>query len=116
MNRLCVICRGKQAFFLGVLIIFGILMINAMTSFHQIIWPEALAGNTSGVPDKPLEKAFPPSHKCQRCHLRAFEEWESSAQSRSIETAPFRVTLDRYLQKRQRTSKECVFSAMLLIF
>ena len=25
---------------------------------------------------KPLEKAFPSSEKCKRCHLRVFEEWE----------------------------------------
>ncbi len=47
-------------------------------------------------PKKPLEKAFPHSQKCKRCHLRAFEEWEASAQSRSILSAPFRVSLERY--------------------
>jgi hypothetical protein len=45
-----------------------------------------------------MEKTFPHSSKCKRCHLRAYEEWESSAQSQSIETAAFRVTLDRYIQ------------------
>ena len=45
---------------------------------------------------KPLEKAFPHSQKCKRCHLRVFEEWEASAQSRSISSAPFRVSLERY--------------------
>jgi hypothetical protein len=44
-----------------------------------------------------LEKSFPNSEKCKRCHLRVFEEYEASAQSRSIVTAPFRVTLDRFL-------------------
>ena len=47
--------------------------------------------------NKPLEKSFPSSEKCKRCHLRVFEEWEASAQSRSIVTAPFRVSLDRFL-------------------
>lgn len=46
---------------------------------------------------KPLEKSFPSSEKCKRCHLRAFEEWEASAQSHSIVTAPFRVTLEKFL-------------------
>lgn len=46
---------------------------------------------------KPLEKAFPSSEKCKRCHLRAYEEWEASAQSRAIVTTPFRVSLDRFL-------------------
>lgn len=47
---------------------------------------------------KPMKKAFPHSQKCKRCHIRVFEEWETSAQSRSIETAAFRVSLARYLE------------------
>lgn len=58
---------------------------------------DLLAAKGVGKPEKPLEKAFPSSQKCKRCHLRVFEEWESSAQSRSIETAAFRVTLERFL-------------------
>jgi len=46
--------------------------------------------------NKPLEKAFPHSQKCKRCHLRVFEEWEASAQSRSILSSPFRVSLEKY--------------------
>ena len=45
---------------------------------------------------KPLTKAFPDSRKCKRCHLRVFEEWEASAQSRSILSSSFRVSLERY--------------------
>jgi len=45
---------------------------------------------------KPLEKAYPHSQKCKRCHLRVFEEWEASAQSRSILSSPFRVSFERY--------------------
>ncbi len=55
---------------------------------------EALAAKKGPV--KPLEKAFPHSQKCKRCHLRVFEEWEASAQSRSILSSPFRVSLERY--------------------
>jgi hypothetical protein len=51
---------------------------------------------------KPLEKSFPSSEKCKRCHLRVFEEWEASAQSRSIVTAPFRVSLDRFLALNEK--------------
>ena len=57
------------------------------------------AGKTPG---KPLEKAYPHSQKCKRCHLRVFEEWEASAQSRSILSSPFRVSLERY----RSTSKD----------
>ncbi len=48
------------------------------------------------APAKPLEKAYPHSQKCKRCHLRVFEEWEASAQSRSILSSPFRVSLEHY--------------------
>ncbi len=56
------------------------------------------AGKTPG---KPLEKAYPHSQKCKRCHLRVFEEWEASAQSRSILSSPFRVSLKRYRSTTQ---------------
>ena len=58
---------------------------------------------------KPLEKAFPSSEKCKRCHLRVFEEWEASAQSRSIVTAPFRITLERYLAKADKKDQAMCF-------
>jgi hypothetical protein len=67
-----------------------------------------------GVPStpaaqKPLEKAFPSSEKCKRCHLRVFEEWEASAQSRSIVSAPFRITLERYLAKADKKDEAMCF-------
>ena len=67
-----------------------------------------------GVPSvnaekKPLEKAFPSSEKCKRCHLRVFEEWEASAQSRSIVTAPFRITLERYLAQADKKDQAMCF-------
>ncbi len=45
----------------------------------------------------PLEKVFPHSNKCKRCHERAFEEWEASPLSRSIHSPAFRAALDEYL-------------------
>jgi hypothetical protein len=58
---------------------------------------------------KPMEKAFPSSEKCKRCHLRVFEEYEASAQSRSIVTAPFRITLERYLAKADKKDQAMCF-------
>ena len=58
---------------------------------------------------KPMEKAFPNSEKCKRCHLRVFEEYEASAQSRSIVTAPFRITLERYLAKADKKDQAMCF-------
>lgn len=44
-----------------------------------------------------LEKVFPSSNKCKRCHERVFEEWEASPLSRSIHSATFRASLEEYL-------------------
>jgi hypothetical protein len=43
-----------------------------------------------------LEKGFPSSGKCKRCHERVFEEWEASPLSRSIHSPSFRASLDEY--------------------
>ncbi|MEO8324425.1 MAG: multiheme c-type cytochrome [Nitrospirota bacterium] len=109
MNRLFFSFKKKRALLSGVMVILGIFVMNLMASYKDIILGEALAGSNPSVPDKPLDKAFPPSNKCQRCHLRAYEEWEASAQSRSIHTAPFRVSLDRYLQKASADQQKMCF-------
>jgi hypothetical protein len=44
-----------------------------------------------------LEKTFPSSSKCKRCHERVFEEWETSPLSRSIHSPAFRASLNEYL-------------------
>jgi hypothetical protein len=44
-----------------------------------------------------LEKVFPSSNKCKRCHERVFEEWEASPLSRSIHSPVFRAALEEYL-------------------
>ncbi len=44
-----------------------------------------------------IEKAFPNSSKCKRCHERVFEEWETSPLSKSIHSPAFRASLDAYL-------------------
>jgi hypothetical protein len=48
-------------------------------------------------PKPQLDKVFPHSNKCKRCHERAFEEWEASPLSRAIHTPTFRAALDEYL-------------------
>ena len=75
-----------------------------------IIVPQTVFGATEGEKlSKPLEKAFPHSDKCKRCHLRVFEEWEASAQSRSIVTAAFRVTLERFLASSDKKNTNMCF-------
>ena len=73
--------------------------------FSQHAW----AAKAEGKSVKPLEKAFPHSEKCKRCHLRVFEEWEASAQSRSIVTAAFRVTLERFLASAEKDQHTMCF-------
>jgi hypothetical protein len=45
-----------------------------------------------------IEKAFPHSNKCKRCHERVYEEWETSPLAKSIHSPVFRVSLDAYLK------------------
>ncbi|HBP86622.1 MAG TPA: hypothetical protein DD706_02865, partial [Nitrospiraceae bacterium] len=73
------------------------------------VTPLSSVAAESSSSKKPLEKAFPNSEKCKRCHLRAFEEWEASAQSRSIVTAPFRVTLDQFLASTDKKDHAMCF-------
>ncbi|RMH36956.1 MAG: hypothetical protein D6690_04735 [Nitrospirae bacterium] len=73
----------------------------AIVLFGWMIAADSIAPRSAGAePTKPLEKAFPHSEKCKRCHLRVFEEWEASAQSRSILTAPFRISLNRLIEAK----------------
>ena len=51
----------------------------------------------SSKPKPTLDKVFPHSNKCKRCHERAYEEWEASPLSRSIHTPAFRAALEEYL-------------------
>jgi hypothetical protein len=56
-----------------------------------------------------IEKAFPNSNKCKRCHERVFEEWETSPLSRSIHSPAFRASLDAYLNSSVSKDKALCF-------
>jgi hypothetical protein len=45
-----------------------------------------------------VEKTFPHSNKCKRCHERVYEEWEASPLAKSIHSPAFRTALDVYLK------------------
>jgi cytochrome c554/c'-like protein len=63
-----------------------------------MFWWEGPLGLAQDAKSKgPMEKVFPSSAKCKRCHERVFEEWETSPLSRSIHSPVFRATLDQYL-------------------
>jgi hypothetical protein len=53
----------------------------------------------------PMEKVFPASAKCKRCHERVYEEWETSPLSRSIHSPVFRASLDAYLASGSNKDK-----------
>src|SRR5215510_4990747 len=56
-----------------------------------------------------MDKAFPNSNKCKRCHERVFEEWETSPLSRSIHSPAFRVSLDAFLASPAGKDKALCF-------
>jgi len=62
-----------------------------------IFWSDPLGLAQDAKSKGPMEKVFPASAKCKRCHERVFEEWEASPLSRSIHSPVFRATLDIYL-------------------
>lgn len=56
-----------------------------------------------------IEKAYPNSSKCKRCHERVFEEWETSPLSRSIHSPAFRASLDAFLASPAGKDKALCF-------
>ena len=69
--------------------------------------PAALAQDAKG--QSLIEKAFPHSNKCKRCHERVFEEWETSPLSKSIHSPAFRASLDAYLNSPGGKDKTLCF-------
>ncbi len=69
--------------------------------------PEALAQDAKA--QALIEKAFPHSNKCKRCHERVFEEWETSPLSKSIHSPAFRASLDAYLNSPGGKDKALCF-------
>ncbi|HWF59903.1 MAG TPA: multiheme c-type cytochrome [Nitrospira sp.] len=56
-----------------------------------------------------IEKAFPHSTKCKRCHERVYEEWETSPMAKSIHSPAFRASLDTYLNSTMGKDKTLCF-------
>ena len=63
----------------------------------------------TGKSQSTIEKAFPGSSKCKRCHERVFEEWETSPLSRSIHSPAFRASLDAFLASPAGKDKALCF-------
>lgn len=56
-----------------------------------------------------IEKSFPHSGKCKRCHERVYEEWETSPLSKSIHSPAFRAALDAFLRSPMGKDKAQCF-------
>ncbi len=56
-----------------------------------------------------IEKTFPHSSKCKRCHERVYEEWETSPLAKSIHSPAFRASLDIYLNSTMGKDKSLCF-------
>src|SRR5574337_316586 len=56
-----------------------------------------------------IEKTFPHSTKCKRCHERVYEEWETSPMAKSIHSPAFRASLDMYLNSTMGKDKTQCF-------
>ena len=86
------------------LIIMAVLMVIGLASYgvQQGLAQDAKSQLT-------IEKSFPSSGKCKRCHERVFEEWETSPLSKSIHTPTFRAALDAYLTSPAGKDKALCF-------
>ncbi len=89
--------------------VLALVCVSTALGFWGLAYPSPHARAEKSAAKKPVERAFPSSEKCKRCHLRVFEEWEASAQSRSIVSAPFRVTLDMFLKKADEKDRGMCF-------
>ena len=87
---------------IGVVIAVGVLILAH--SLNQSALAEEL-----GMSQITIEKAFPNSSKCKRCHERVFEEWETSPLSRSIHSPAFRASLDVFLSSPAGKDKALCF-------
>ena len=83
----------------------GLVLCGAMVLGYQEPASLAQGAKSQAV----IEKAFPNSSKCKRCHERVFEEWETSPLSRSIHTPTFRASLDHYLNGSGSKDKALCF-------
>ena len=63
----------------------------------------------SATSQSSIEKTFPHSSKCKRCHERVYEEWETSPLAKSIHSPAFRASLDLYLNSTMGKDKTLCF-------
>ncbi|HSF68376.1 MAG TPA: multiheme c-type cytochrome [Nitrospiraceae bacterium] len=91
----------------GKIAIAAVVAVVALLLAH---WPNRGAfAEELGMSQITIEKTFPNSSKCKRCHERVFEEWETSPLSRSIHSPAFRASLDVFLSSPAGKDKALCF-------
>ena len=87
----------------------GFSLVTAMCA--AVLWDgastSACAQNVTS--QSSIEKSFPHSSKCKRCHERVYEEWETSPLAKSIHSPAFRASLDIYLNSTMGKDKALCF-------
>jgi nitrate/TMAO reductase-like tetraheme cytochrome c subunit len=73
------------------------------------VFDDRIFAQQDGKAPVTMDKAFPNSNKCKRCHERVFEEWETSPLSRSIHSPAFRASLDAFLSSPAGKDKALCF-------
>ena len=63
----------------------------------------------AGAGQSLIEKTFPHSTKCKRCHERVYEEWETSPLAKAIHSPAFRASLEIYLNSPMGKDKTLCF-------
>jgi hypothetical protein len=101
--------KAERRVRIGKRVVFIIGLIAAILIVSMVLFPVDEPAAQDAKAQALIEKAFPNSNKCKRCHERAFEEWETSPLSRSIHSPAFRASLDAYLNSAAGKDKALCF-------
>ena len=76
-----------------------------------LVFGDRIFAQQDGKAPVTMDKAFPNSNKCKRCHERVFEEWETSPLSRSIHSPAFAPRLTRFCHRRPGRTRRSASAA-----
>jgi Zn-finger protein len=84
-------------------------MVVVLALFLSQVFDNGTFAQEAAKSQSSLEKAFPSSSKCKRCHERVFEEWETSPLAHSIHSPAFRASLETFLTSPEGKDKAQCF-------
>src|ERR1051326_5398376 len=87
----------------------GVVMMVVVVSFLSPWFGNSTLAQSPDKSQTAIEKTFPNSSKCKRCHERVFEEWETSPLAHSIHSPAFRASLDTFLASAVGKDKALCF-------